>query len=110
MNKNCPICFGIGWVCDNHPDHARRIRLHVRNSRANQADEPDVSEFIIRKTDPTLRKHAMAVPTEEQIRVRARELWEKAGRPEGRDDVFWHQAERELQQENLTQPPNNLPG
>jgi hypothetical protein len=52
----------------------------------------------------------MAVPTEEQIRVRARELWEKAGRPEGRDDVFWHQAERELQQENLTQPPNNLPG
>jgi hypothetical protein len=20
MNKKCPICFGIGWVCENHPD------------------------------------------------------------------------------------------
>jgi hypothetical protein len=22
MNKKCPICFGIGWVCENHPDMA----------------------------------------------------------------------------------------
>jgi hypothetical protein len=22
MDKNCPICFGIGWVCDKHPDRA----------------------------------------------------------------------------------------
>jgi hypothetical protein len=22
MNKHCPICFGIGWVCENHPDRA----------------------------------------------------------------------------------------
>ena len=20
MNANCPICRGIGWVCENHPD------------------------------------------------------------------------------------------
>jgi hypothetical protein len=20
MNKSCPICEGIGWVCENHPD------------------------------------------------------------------------------------------
>jgi hypothetical protein len=20
MNPNCPICRGIGWVCENHPD------------------------------------------------------------------------------------------
>jgi hypothetical protein len=20
MNKNCPICLAIGWVCENHPD------------------------------------------------------------------------------------------
>lgn len=38
----------------------------------------------------------MAKPTEEQIRVRAHELWEQAGRPEGREDEFWHQAEKEL--------------
>jgi Protein of unknown function (DUF2934) len=27
-------------------------------------------------------------PTEEQIRVRARELWEKAGKPTDRDETF----------------------
>ncbi|MCP3471746.1 DUF2934 domain-containing protein [Bradyrhizobium sp. CCGUVB1N3] len=25
------------------------------------------------------------------------ELWEQAGKPEGREDEFWHQAQRELQ-------------
>jgi hypothetical protein len=40
----------------------------------------------------------MSKPTEEQIRVRAHELWEQAGKPEGREDEFWHQAEKELAQ------------
>ena len=39
----------------------------------------------------------MAQPTEEQIRKRAFELWEQAGKPEGRDHEFWDQARRELQ-------------
>jgi hypothetical protein len=30
----------------------------------------------------------MQKPTEEQIRVRAHELWEQAGKPEGREDDF----------------------
>ncbi|WP_445217047.1 DUF2934 domain-containing protein [Bradyrhizobium sp. Pa8] len=33
---------------------------------------------------------------EEQIRMRAHELWERAGRPGGRDLEFWLSAEREL--------------
>jgi Protein of unknown function (DUF2934) len=40
----------------------------------------------------------MAKPTEEQIRQRAHELWEQNHRPDGRDDEFWHQAEKELSQ------------
>jgi DUF2934 family protein len=57
--------------------------------------------------------------TEEQVRNYARQLWEKAGRPEGKDAEFWHAAEVELNAESespdaLTQPaqPNNnvLPG
>jgi hypothetical protein len=40
----------------------------------------------------------MSKPTEEQIKVRAHELWEQAGKPEGRDDEFWRQAELELAQ------------
>jgi hypothetical protein len=38
----------------------------------------------------------MPNPTEDQIRVRAHQLWDVAGRPEGREEEFWHEAEREL--------------
>ena len=31
-----------------------------------------------------------------QIQQRAYELWERDGRPEGRDDAHWAQAEREI--------------
>ncbi|RME16906.1 MAG: DUF2934 domain-containing protein [Alphaproteobacteria bacterium] len=34
--------------------------------------------------------------TEEQIRLRAYELWQSAGAPHGRDQDFWFQAEAEL--------------
>jgi hypothetical protein len=39
---------------------------------------------------------APAVDLQAQIRQRAYELWERDGRPEGRDDVHWAQAEREI--------------
>ena len=35
----------------------------------------------------------------EKIRVRAHELWELAGKPEGREDEFWHEAKKELHRE-----------
>ncbi len=38
----------------------------------------------------------MGKPTKEQIIHRAYELWEKNDKPEGRDEEFYHQAEREL--------------
>jgi hypothetical protein len=53
----------------------------------------------------------MAKPTEQQIKVRAFELWEKAGRPEGKEDEFWHLAEQELLNEDEGSPlrtPDNL--
>jgi hypothetical protein len=53
----------------------------------------------------------MQKPTEEQIRVRAHELWEQAGMPEGRDEEFYHQAEQELRNEDKSSPlrtPDNL--
>lgn len=39
------------------------------------------------------------VPTNDEIQVRAHQLWEQAGKPEGREHEFWHQAERELREE-----------
>ena len=40
----------------------------------------------------------MTGPTDEQIRMRAHQLWEIAGKPDGRQDEFWHEAERERRQ------------
>jgi Protein of unknown function (DUF2934) len=44
------------------------------------------------------RARAIARPTENRIRRRARTLWEESGRPPGRDLEFWLQAEREFQE------------
>ena len=52
------------------------------------------------------RKHTMEKPTKEQIIHRAYELWEQNGKPEGRDDEFYHQAEREL---NAQDPAKETP-
>ena len=39
--------------------------------------------------------------THEDISKRAREIWEREGRPEGRDKEHWLQAETELREETL---------
>jgi hypothetical protein len=44
------------------------------------------------------RARALARPSENRIRTRAREIWEEHGRPVGRDEEFWFQAEREFQE------------
>jgi hypothetical protein len=46
----------------------------------------------------------MSYPTDEQIQVRAYELWERAGKPDGKNNEFWHLAERDLL-EKADQPP-----
>jgi hypothetical protein len=44
------------------------------------------------------RARALAMPNENRIRKRAREIWEENGRPVGRDEEFWFQAEREFRE------------
>jgi hypothetical protein len=36
---------------------------------------------------------------DDMIRNRAYELWDQAGQPEGREQEFWYEAERELAEE-----------
>jgi hypothetical protein len=45
-----------------------------------------------------VRALALAKPEEDHIRIRAREIWEENGRPSGRDQEFWYQAEREFRE------------
>ena len=44
----------------------------------------------------SLRQRLAARRAKEDIRARARELWEQNGRPAGRDLEFWLQAEAEI--------------
>jgi hypothetical protein len=39
---------------------------------------------------------------EQKIRERAHELWDDAGRPDGRSDEFWFAAGAELEREEAT--------
>jgi hypothetical protein len=41
---------------------------------------------------------------EEEIKKRAYEIWEHHGRPEGKEDEFWQQAEQELRNEDRSSP------
>ncbi|MDO9713663.1 DUF2934 domain-containing protein, partial [Paracraurococcus lichenis] len=62
------------WVDDGHVDRA------LATYREYGAAAPDACE-------PRGADHLA-----QQVRVRAYHLWEQAGRPDGRDLEFWHQA------------------
>jgi len=47
-----------------------------------------------------LKEFEMQRPAEMDIVRRAYELWEQAGKPDGRDQEFYHQAEQELRKAN----------
>jgi hypothetical protein len=59
-----------------------------------------------------IRGDTMENPTREPIIHRAYQLWEQAGKPDGRDQEFYHQAERELRQADqepaTLRTPDNL--
>ena len=46
----------------------------------------------------------MTQPTEDQIKQRAYEIWERHGKPEGKEDEFWQQAVQELRNEDKASP------
>ena len=46
----------------------------------------------------------MPKPSEDQIRTRAHQLWEAAGKPEGRDREFCIEAERQLTEDVANNP------
>jgi hypothetical protein len=46
----------------------------------------------------------MSNPSDEQVKARAHQLWEAAGRPEGREHEFWYQAEKELKGDPANNP------
>lgn len=60
---------------------------------------------------PPTQEVPLSEPTEQDIRERAHRLWEQAGKPEGREEEFWHAAEQELRNEdksNTMRTPDTL--
>jgi hypothetical protein len=71
-------------------ERASRLASGVTDQTTYQRLRDFVEELTQR-----LRQRLAARGTKEEIRARARELWEQHGRPAGRDLDFWLQAERE---------------
>jgi hypothetical protein len=46
----------------------------------------------------------MPEPKEQDILERAQQIWEREGRPENREDEFWHLARQELRNEEESNP------
>jgi hypothetical protein len=55
MKPNCPYCFGLGWVCENHPhlpwtDDKLGCQcgagMPCQCNRFGAYEEPDVSKII----------------------------------------------------------------
>jgi DUF2934 family protein len=69
-----------------------------RNLTRMISDE-EASQRILELTEE-LKQRALALATldEDHIRIRAREIWEENGRPSGRDQEFWYQAEWEFRE------------
>jgi hypothetical protein len=64
-------------------------------------DRETVQRVLTLADELVQRARAMVKPADKKIRKRARNIWEENGRPAGRDEEFWFQAERELQEEEL---------
>jgi hypothetical protein len=51
-DRNCRVCFGLGWVCENHPEEPWDKDLGCACGagipcECNDSDPPDTSEMIV---------------------------------------------------------------
>jgi len=70
------------------------VKVKAVAKRAGAAKKPAVRSTQARPTQTTSK--AMPAMTHDQIAKRAYELWLASGRPIGRDQAIWLQAECEL--------------
>jgi hypothetical protein len=97
------------------PTTKERLKRFTADLEAEQEQQAVVRVRRTRQVTKPPVGDAMATPTVEQIRQRAQEIWIENHRPEGRDDEFWYQAEKELNEKELGDiakepPPTILPG
>jgi hypothetical protein len=67
--------------------------------KASPAKKKAATTKAKKKAVPARAPAKKAEPTEAQIRERARQIWLERGRPVGRDEQNWLDAERQLREE-----------
>jgi hypothetical protein len=76
-------------------EQARRIASTITDQTTLERLRAWVEEL-----KQSLRQRLGARRAKEEIKARVRELWERNGRPAGRDLEFWLQAEAEMIERN----------
>ncbi|OKO67286.1 DUF2934 domain-containing protein [Bradyrhizobium sp. NAS96.2] len=79
------------WELERQLDQARRLAAVTTDLTTYERIRDFANDLRQR-----LQRLVSRGPGQEEIRARARDLWEEAGRPPGRDLDFWLQAEREM--------------
>lgn len=87
---------------DDDADELRRKLEQARRLASMTSDLTTMQRLreFADELSARLKNHFASRRQREEIRARARELWEENGRPSGRDLEFWLQAEREIQEGN----------
>jgi predicted RNA-binding Zn ribbon-like protein len=87
---------------EDDPRELERKIAQASRIASSVSDQTTVGRLLAWAEDlrRKLQQHREARRTKEEIRTRARELWEQSGRPEGRDVEFWLQAESEISERN----------
>ena len=104
MRYNTRLAFVL-WAVS-----ARNERLHVDLNRVASLSKlvwhgpADMPQAPRRWGRAPTRRNVMPEPSKQEIDARAYQLWEKAGRPEGREEEFWHLAQQELRNEDKSSP------
>jgi hypothetical protein len=75
---------------------ADRLERQIEQLEKREDRQPDEFEKEPSTLSPKSDEPTVLIPTEQQIRQRAYELYERRGRTDGHDWDDWLQAEREI--------------
>lgn len=84
-------------------DDPRRLKTEIARAKrlASGVGDRTTSQRLwdfVDELKQRLHERRAAKRSKEEIRARAREIWEQHGRPTGRDVEFWLQAEAEVRE------------
>lgn len=84
-------------------DDPRKLELEIERAKrlaqgvADRTTSQRLWDFV-EELKQRLERRRAAKRSREEIRQRAQAIWEQNGRPNGRDEEFWFQAEAELRE------------